>query len=271
MPKGTFDRNVTLGQWMTPAWAAKELVDGYYPDLTPGDCVIEPSCGQGAFLDALPKDIPALGIEIDPALADIARASTGRPVLVGDFRTIDIPCRPTLILGNPPFSQSTVQGFLERAYDLLPEDGRVGLVLPCYIFQTASSVTRMARKWGLRQDMLPRNIFTNLHLPLCFAQFTRGAGRRMVGFSLYHETEAVMSLQRRYRALLENGEQSVWAAVVFAAMERLGGSASLRGIYEEIQGHQPTGNPFWKAKVRQTLQRRARRLTRGQWALPQAA
>lgn len=263
-----FNRNAALGQWMTPAWAAQELVLRYFGDLSPSDQVIEPSCGTGAFLGALPKNVPALGVEIDPALAQIAIAATGRPVIVGDFRTTDLPCRPTVILGNPPFSQAVVQGFLERAYDLLPADGRVGFVLPCYIFQTASTVARLSRKWGIRQDMIPRNVFQNLRLSLCFAQLTRGAGRGLVGFTLYHETSAVHSLQQRYRAILEGGERSIWAAVVLAALDKLGGSAKVNDIYAEIQGHQPTGNPFWKAKVRQTLQRRAVSSGHACWSLP---
>ena len=39
-----------FSQWMTPAWAAEEIVDNYFRDLTSQDLVVEPSCGEGAFL-----------------------------------------------------------------------------------------------------------------------------------------------------------------------------------------------------------------------------
>lgn len=257
-----------LGQWMTPAWAAEALVERYFPSLDERDVVLEPSCGTGAFLSAVPARIPAIGVEIDPALAERAIANTGRRVIVGDFRTTDIPVKPTVLIGNPPFTQSIVQAFLERAWDLLPVDGRVGFVLPCYVFQTASVVTDLARKWGLQQDMIPRNLFRGLKLPLCFAQLTRGAGRGMVGFALYHETTAVRSLRNRYREIIQNGEKSVWAAVVRAAMECMGGTAALQDLYHEIEGNCPTENQFWQAKVRQTVQRIATPLGGGRWTLP---
>ncbi|MDQ3269977.1 MAG: hypothetical protein M3Q11_07325 [Pseudomonadota bacterium] len=77
-------------------------------------------------------------------------------------------------------------------------------------------------------------------------------------------------LQARYRALLAEGEGSVWAAVVRAAMESLGGTAVLPRLYREIDGHRPTPTAFWQAKVRQTLQRIAVRIGDGVWQLPEA-
>src|SRR6185437_15337517 len=106
--------------------------------------------------------------------------------------------------------------------------------------------------------MIPRNVFRGLKLPLCFAQLTKGAGRGMVGFTLYHETDAVNGLRKRYRTMLDSGEKSVWAAVTLAAIEALGGEADLPSIYSEIEGNQPTETQFWPEKVRQTLQRRAK-------------
>ncbi|HEU0198564.1 MAG TPA: hypothetical protein VFQ88_15300 [Nevskiaceae bacterium] len=260
-----------LGQWMTPVWAAQELVGTYFGDLTSADCVLEPSCGKGAFLSSIPSDVPAFGVEIDPKLAAQAMANTGRKVVIGDFRAVDIPFAPTAIIGNPPFRQEIARAFIDRAWELLPADGRVGLILPCYAFQTASAVVKLAERWGLRQDFLPRNVFPGLHLPLCFAMFTKGAGRAMVGFTLYHETDAINGLARRYRKLLATGERSVWAAVVRAALECMGGEADLPSLYREIQGNRPTACAFWKEKIRQTLQRIAVSSQRGLWRLPDPA
>lgn len=260
-----------LGQYMTPDWAALELIDRYFGDLTAADNVVEPSCGRGAFLAAIPSYVPTVGVEIDPELAAIAERRTGRRVIVGDFRMADLPFAPTALIGNPPFQKRTVDDFLERAWNLLPEDGRVGFVLPAYVFQTASTVDLLAQRWSMRQDMLPKNLFSHrLAHPICFAILTKGRARGLVGFALYHELAAVNRLRARYRALLAEGEGSVWAAVVRAALEALGGEADLATLYREIESHRPTENAFWQAKVRQVLQRIGVRVGAGVWRLATA-
>ena len=255
-----------LGQWFTPRWAAEAIVENYFPDLGIWDRVIEPSCGDGSFLGATPDFVPAVGIEIDPAVAEAARRITGRQVITGDFTTCELPFAPTAVIGNPPFTQSLIQRFIDRAWSVLPDEGRCGLLLPVYALQTPSVVERMASKWHLRTDLIPKTLFPRIRLPLCFAVLTKGK-RGMVGLSLYSEAHAVSKLQKRYRALLAAGEGSVWAAVVRAAMEQLGGTCELSAIYKEIEGIRPTTNQFWQPKVRQTVQRIASRVGPGRWSL----
>lgn len=259
-------RQVELGQYMTPDWVSVELVDRYFPRE---EGYIEPSCGRGSFLRAFSSAIPAVGVEIDPDMARVARESSGRSVIVGDFRAVDLSIRATAVVGNPPFKQSTVLGFLDRAWELLPDEGRVGFILPCYILQTVSTVTTLAERWSLRQDLLPRNIFGRLKHPLMFAVLTKGVSGKLYNFALYFEQCAVNRLQRRYRELLLKGEKSVWAAVTRAALEALGGAGTLSQIYREVEGHRPTDNKFWQSKIRQTLQIIAVSNRRGYWALPQ--
>ena len=50
------DPRRAYAQWMTPAWAAAELVERHFADLTADDLVIEPSCGRGAFLHAIVRE-----------------------------------------------------------------------------------------------------------------------------------------------------------------------------------------------------------------------
>lgn len=254
-----------LGQWMTPDWMAEELVGAYFGDLAMFDTVIEPSCGAGAFLRAMPANVRAIGVEIDPALAAQAIASTGREVIVGDFTSVALP-PATAIVGNPPFRVATIEAFLARAFDLLPDDGRVGFILPAYTFQTTRTTLRMAERWHIEQAAIPREFFPRISMPVCFARFTKGR-RGLVGFALYHEAGAVHRLQRRYKALLAQGETSCWAAVTRAALEQLGGSATLAKLYQEIEGAQPTSNRFWRAKVRQQVQAIAVRVAPATWEL----
>lgn len=264
------DTRRALGQYFTPVWAAGALVERYFPDLGIWDRVLEPSCGPGAFLQAVPEHVAAMGVEIDPALAQRARALTGRTVIEGDFTTVDIPFAPTVVLGNPPFKLATVEAFLQRAWSLLPNDGRCGLLLPVYCFQTPSAVERMGERWHISQELVPRTLFPRLTHPLCFAMFTKGK-RGLVGFSLYGETQAISRLKARYRAILAAGEGSVWAAAVQAAMEALGGRATLAQVYAEIEGQRPTRNQHWKAKVRQVMQQRCVRLGPAEYGLPAMA
>ena len=259
------DHQRQLEQYMTPEWVAQELVAQFFPELTMFDRVLEPSCGAGAFLSAIPAHVPALGVEIDPALAAMARAATGREVIVGDFAEVALP-PVTAIVGNPPFSLSAVRRFMARALELLPNDGRVGFILPAHTFQTTSTTVEFAARWHIEQVAMPRNVFPGLSVPLCFARFTKGR-RGLIGFALYHEHHAVNLLQRRYKALLAQGERSVWAAVTRAALEQLGGEASLPELYREIEGARPTHNRFWRAKVRQQLQVIGVRRGPARWAL----
>lgn len=256
-----------LSQYLTPSWAAQALVDHFFGNLSAQDMVVEPTCGTGAFLQAIPSHVPAIGVEIDPALAEIAARASGRRVIVGDFRLVDIPVRPTAIIGNPPFSMTFLHSLLDRAWLSLEEEGRVGLILPCYHFQTSGTVVEMAQRWSIEQTQIPRNLFPGLSMPLCFAQFTKGTRRGLVNFALYHEHAAIARLQARYRELLDRGEGSAWAAVVRAGLEACGGTATLAQLYREIEGHRPTANEYWKAQVRKVLQRIAQRVGDGVWSL----
>ena len=263
------DKVKALGQYFTPTWASEMLVAEHLPDLSMMDMVLEPSCGPGSFLLAVPDHVPAVGVELDPELAARARAATGREIICGDFLTAKIPVSPTVVLGNPPYSADLMRGFINRAFELLPNDGRCALLLPVYALQTPSYVTDLAKRWFIQQSLVPRTLFPRLRYPLAFATLTKGR-RGLVGFSLYHEAHAVSRLQARYRALLEGGEGSTWKAVVRAAMEQLGGEATLQEIYREVEGARPTTNRFWQPKVRQVVQLIATRRGPATWALPKS-
>ena len=71
------------------------------PGLSSSDLVVEPSCGAGAFLKAIPDEVPVVGIEIDPELAELARQNPGGPhVITGDFATATLPSSVTAVIGK---------------------------------------------------------------------------------------------------------------------------------------------------------------------------
>lgn len=261
-----------LNQYFTPTWAAELLIKRHFPDLGEKDVVLDPSCGDGRFLLALPEHVPAFGIEIEPATAEQARSNTGREVITGDFLTVAIEQRPTAIVGNPPFVASLIDGFLARCYELLEYGGRVGFILPVYYFQTAAPVMRLARRWSIAQELIPRNIYAGLTKPLVFATFTKEHKVSLSGFFLYAETAALDAMRKEFKSMfVGNGARAgVWREVVYAALRVHGGRASLRVLYATIEDARPTDNPWWREKIRQTAGKHFHRVRDGEYALSEA-
>lgn len=255
----------SLGQWMTPSWVAEAIVEHALPTFEEGAIVIEPSCGIGRFLDALPDKYRNIGIELDPKLANIARKN-GHEVIIGDYRTANLPVeKANAVIGNPPFEFEVFDGFLDRSHALLDDGGQVIMLLPAYFFQTAANVVRWNKQWSMSQEMMPRNVFKGLSKPLMLARFIRDPKPYLSGLILYHEAAAVADMPKIYRAALEEG-RSGWAAVVKKAIENLGGKAELQQIYQEIEPRRPTQTRFWKEKIRQTLQRNFQK-EQGSWEI----
>lgn len=256
--------------FQTPSWACESIVERYYADLSSTDVVLEPSCGEGHFLDAIPKDVTAIGVEMDPGRATIAHQRTGREVIVGDVLELTLGVAPTVIIGNPPFEATFVDRLLERAYQWLPDEGRCGLILPAFVMSTSSRVMRESRRWSISADMIPREMFPHLRMPVIFARFEKRRDRVLVGFALFPDMWAIRALPKRIRFMLENGRSPAWRAVVFDALRELGGEATLERLYETIEGRRPTENPHWRAKIRQVVHHYAERTAPCTYRLPSA-
>ncbi|SHR21559.1 DNA methylase [Mycobacteroides abscessus subsp. abscessus] len=255
-----------LGQFPTPAWAAEALVRQHLSDLGGTDFVLEPTCGAGRFLAAIPPHIDAIGVEIDPVLAEQARALTGRQVITGDIRVVDVPTRPTVVLGNPPFETKLIEQILQKVHGLLVADGRVCFVLPAFFFQTARRVVRYSEQWSIRQECLPRNLYHGLKHPLVFAEFTKDQRRVLVGFSLFHEMAFLQALPKPIREAVDAGPMT-WPAIVRKAIDEHGGTASLAEIYDYVADRRPTQNPAWREQVRKVCQLHTQRISRGRYTV----
>lgn len=263
------DEDLRDHQYFTPEWAALELVDRHFSDLTFRDLVIEPSAGLGAFLKAIPESVPAIGVEIDPHLAEQCARYTGREIITGDFSMVKLPAGITAIVGNPPFHVPTIERFMTRASLVLPKGGRCGMILPAYAMQTHQRVWRWLDHFSILSEIIPRRLFPRLRLPLAFVVFTRDDHRTMVGLALYQQAVEVDGLARSARELLENGlpRRGVWLALVGSTLTTLGGEADLASIYAHIESRRPTTNAWWKEKVRQVLQLHFEPVARGRWRL----
>lgn len=255
-----------LGQWMTPFWAAEALVQRHFADLASNDVVWDPTCGTGAFLGSIPAHVQAIGSEIDPVLAEVARQRTGRRVITGDARQVQFELRPTAIISNPPFAMAVVDEILERAREWLPKDGRAGFLLPCSALQTASRVVRYSEHWSLMAEMLPRTLFPGLQYPLSFVIFTKDLRRAMVGLALYQESDDVANMPEAVREVLERGQRT-WVQVVGEALDRLGGRGRLDDIYRMVEPRRPSEGRWWKEQVRKVCQQAFHKVAPAEYAL----
>lgn len=251
-----------LGQFFTPIWAAEILFNTHFAHLTENDVVWEPTCGKGSFLKVIPDHIKAIGSDIDPEMVRISK-DTGRPVYEGDFRTVQFPelSQVTAMIGNPPFTLKLFEEFMRRCESILPIGSKSSFIIPAYFLQTSRTTMRFTRKWSIDQEMIPRDLFEGeevLSKPIVFASFFRQQIPVMRGFRLYAELCDVKSLKNTIQEILKQGigkRKSVWKEVVINVMDELGGKATLEQIYVNVQGKRPTENPFWKEKIRQTIQR----------------
>lgn len=265
--------NRELNQFFTPAWAAELLVCRHFSDLRPGDVVLEPSCGDGRFLMAVPGEVDAFGVEIDPVQAAAAQQNSGRQVIVGDFTTVELPQRPTAVIGNPPYKSDLIDAFLDRCYELLEYGGRVGFLLPAYYLQTASKVVDLSRRFSISQEMLPRNLFESLTKPLLWVNFVKERRTVLSGFFLYAETHALSDIHPEIRALLLGNQSraTCWRDAVRAALEACGGQATLQQLYACIERNRPTANPWWREKVRQVAGQHFHRVRPGEFSIRELA
>jgi site-specific DNA-methyltransferase (adenine-specific) len=257
-----------LQQFFTPSWAAQRLVETCYPELGRNHVVIEPTCGKGAFIKAIPDNVQAYGIEIDPVLAETARYNTGRTIITGDFRLVDLPERPTHIIGNPPFRKALVDELLQWAKEVLPQEGKAGLILPAYHMQFSSSVRRWQQDWSIRNNMIPKHLFPGLKYPLCFIMFEKTVHKTFHGFLLYEEADSIRNLSKPAKLILQNGKPrtSLWKALVDEALDYYGGSADLPKIYEWCGDRRPSDNPWWKQQIRKVCQDHFTRTERATYA-----
>jgi site-specific DNA-methyltransferase (adenine-specific) len=258
-----------LNQYFTPAWAAEKLVQRHFSYLAPGDVVLEPSCGDGRFLMSIPSGIDAFGIEIDPVMAEMARENSGRDIVVGDFNLVDIPRKPTAILGNPPYKSEVIDGFLDRCYDLLEYDAKIGFLLPVYYLQTASKVSDLSKRFSISQELLPRNLFSQLSCPIMWVNFVKAKKTALSGFFLYAELDSLSNMKKDIRTLFVGNQARAkcWKEAVQMALDACGGRATLSEIYAAIEGHKPTLNPWWREKVRQVAAKYFVRVGPGEYAI----
>jgi predicted RNA methylase len=116
--------------YRTPAAAAEWLV--YQSNPREGMKILEPSCGDGAILDAIRKygvGMSAFGIEVHRGRAEAAKAK-GHSVLCANFLQTAPDPRYDMVLMNPPFYGKHYQKHVEHALKFLKPGGVLYAILP---------------------------------------------------------------------------------------------------------------------------------------------
>jgi site-specific DNA-methyltransferase (adenine-specific) len=262
-----------LGEYYTPSWAGPVLFNAHLGHLPPGAIIVEPGCGPGRMLQAIPARYRAIGVEINPTQAAEARRRTGREVIVGDIRTVQLPDRIDAFFGNPKFELDLIEDLLARADERMGYGGKLALILPSYLLQTSGTVLRMNRRFTIQSEKLPRDLFQRplqMKCPIEFVIFTKEQHPRLLGFQLYSELQEISRLEEGAQETLEthiDSTGSVWRALVEKVVRKLGGRAHLRDIYACVEGCRPTRTAWWKQQIRKVCQFFFRRLGRGVYGL----
>jgi adenine-specific DNA-methyltransferase len=243
-----------LNQYMTPRWAAELLFNVHFSDARPAhDVVVDPAAGRGSWLHAVPPNVAAFGVEIDPVLAQQAAEDTGRQIIFGDFTTIELPHEPTIVCGNPPFG-SISRDFIRKTHDVLPAGGRAGLILPVHTVSFARSTLDLLRGFDVAVELVPRDLYPRISVPLCFLRLTKGRVHRLVGFALYGEAASVRAMRQQYREILTSGRRPLWREVVEMALRAVGGEGTIDDLCAVIQPEfRPTDRPWFRDYLRRDL------------------
>ncbi len=164
-----------LDQFYTRSDIASECVAAvraFVADRYPRALWIEPSAGEGAFVDHLP--LPRIALDIEPRRPDISAVDflTWMP---GELR------RQTVVIGNPPFGKnaSLAQRFFNHAAGFAEV---IAFILP-RTFQKSSVTNRLNAYMHLRFEReLPDDAFLFLgeayHVPTVFQVWEREAEPR---------------------------------------------------------------------------------------------
>lgn len=144
--------------YRTPEAVADELVSR--ADLRDGARILEPSCGDGAILDALRRyatknriSLRASGVEYDAARAEVARAK-GFGVLTANFLQVQPDPVFDFVLMNPPFYGKHYQKHVEHARKFLKPGGVLYAILPITAV-TDHGYIEPGRGWDVWRDLAP--------------------------------------------------------------------------------------------------------------------
>lgn len=142
----------------TPAAAAKALIDRAH--IENGMAILEPSCGEGALMQAIMdagKRVAVTGVECQPDRAEAARAK-GFHVQTANFLQVAPSPIFDIVFMNPPFYGKHYQKHVEHARKFLKPNGVLYAILPITAV-TDHGYIEPGRGWDKWKD-LPTGSFS---------------------------------------------------------------------------------------------------------------
>lgn len=126
------------GQFFTPVDLADKIIKKFKIELK-DKSILEPSCGDGSFIDPLIEQSASkiVAIDIDPKQCKTMKKKySGLSILNMDFLDYKTKERFDLIIGNPPFNLpqfgyfDSTEAFISHGIDLLNDNGDLIFILP---------------------------------------------------------------------------------------------------------------------------------------------
>jgi len=163
---------------------------------------------------------------------------------------------------------------LNKIYQSVRVGGRLAVLV--------GDIKRRGKLYSMQREMMIPGDLENIAIKLQHNTSSEGKTYGSTNFmEIVHEYLVITLRKDPYKMAVlysnykvvdvrEHANIQTWRDIVQAAMESLGGEASLEKVYDEIQGHKKCeSNNNWQAKIRQTLQRGRDFVNkdRGTWAL----
>lgn len=136
-----------LAFYPTPPAVVKRVMNKLSAFANKSGLILEPSCGDGAFLDALRDEgYKSMGVEVDYSRAEICKQK-GHNVVCGNFLTFESFRQFDAVVMNPPFAGFHYQKHLEKAIELLKEGGYLIAILPANAWYSHNSDLLFCGRW----------------------------------------------------------------------------------------------------------------------------
>lgn len=152
----------------TPLSVAKKMVQDIYFNQNSLK-ILEPSCGEGNILDVIREnanqDAIIHGVEFDAGRAIKCREK-GYTVFNENFLTFDTEMRYDYIIMNPPFYGTHYIKHIEKAKELLAEDGRIIALLPATARYKHGLLKECKQWWDLPVGSFSES-GTNVNTTIC--------------------------------------------------------------------------------------------------------
>ena len=133
----TYKKRKSKAQFFTENSLVKDIINIFKLEFD-NKTIIEPSCGEGAFINEIKtKKINKIyGIDIDKNVLNKIVKNDKVELINNDFLACDFKENIDMIIGNPPFNLPTrkyfdsTEGFISRGIELLKPNGELILIVP---------------------------------------------------------------------------------------------------------------------------------------------